>query len=124
MTPAPARTLPEAAVTALDAALARTADEVLRCRDTVVRIEDALHALIEATPAMASAQVADLQAIDLLDQRLADLGLWLAALAAAAGGQVLPGSVQDHAASLRLAEMRDGLCGAGQGPQPPRHELF
>lgn len=114
----------EATQTPLEAALARTAAEVLRCRDTVLRIEDALHGLIEAVPSLPATARAELQAIDLLDQRLADLARWLAALAAAGRGMALPGAAAGHAASLQLAEVRLALCGAADRPHPARHELF
>jgi hypothetical protein len=53
----------------------------------------------------------DLQAIDLLDQRLHDLALWTEALAGATQGAASTASASDLARGLLLAEMRSALGG-------------
>ncbi|MGB4828170.1 MAG: hypothetical protein WBP18_13030 [Paracoccaceae bacterium] len=92
--------------------LRRTAAEIRRCRGVVVQLEDAVHALIDTSGArVTSGPLADLQAIDLLDQRLHDLALWTEALAHAAGDSRADRSAQDLGKGLLLAEMRSALTG-------------
>lgn len=92
--------------------LERSAQELRRCRAVVVQLEDAVHALIDAGNIPASSgPLADLQAIDLLDQRLEDLALWLEALSVAAGPCRADRPARDLAAPLRLEEMRRSLAG-------------
>jgi hypothetical protein len=111
--------------------LERSAQELRRCRAVVVQLEDAVHALIDAGNLSASSgPLADLQAIDLLDQRLEDLALWLEALSAAAGPCRADRPARDLAAPLRLEEMRRSLAGsAASGPSaaaapPGQAEVF
>ncbi len=95
--------------------LQRTADEVRRCRAIVLKIEAAAHELLDGAGPLTDLRAdlrADLQAIDLLDQRLDDLGAWLSALAAATGDARLPGPVAGLLHALRLAELREALAGA------------
>lgn len=100
--------------------LHRTAVEVRRCRAVVVHLEEAVHRLIDAGgPEMALGPLAELQAIDLLDQRLEDLALWIEALAATTEGVRTQRAVPDLTAPLRLAEMRRALadgCPPGGAP--------
>lgn len=104
-------------MTALAELLRRTAAEIRRCRGVVIRLEDAVHGLVDG-PLPPSAALQDLQAIDLLDQRLHDLALWTEALAAAAGEARADRSGADLARGLLLAEMRRALGGAGAGDAP------
>ncbi len=92
--------------------LHRTAKELHRCRDFVVRLEDAVHALIDhGGTGLPAGPLTDLQAIDLLDQRLGDLAHWLEMLGGASG-PARPGQpVAALARGLRLAEMRRALAG-------------
>ena len=95
---------------ALDDLLRRTASEIRRCRSVVVRLEDAVHGLFDAQALQAgSGPLHDLQAIDLLDQRLHDLALWTEALAGATQGAASAASASDLARGLLLAEMRSAL---------------
>jgi hypothetical protein len=96
--------------------LQRSAQEIRLCRAVVVQLEDAVHALIDAGgPQVATGPLADLQAIDLLDQRLEDLALWIEALSGASIGCRADRPVQDLAAPLRLDEMRRTLTGRDGG---------
>lgn len=104
-----------AAQVPLSEVLQRTADEVRRCRAMVLKIEAAAHGLLDGGGPLPDPRAdlrADLQAIDLLDQRLDDLGSWLSALAAATGDARLPGPVAGLLHALRLAELREALAGA------------
>lgn len=93
--------------------LNRTAAQLRQCRAVVVQLEDAVHALIDkGGPQSMSGPLADLQAIDLLDQRLNDLALWADALARATIGCHPDRSARDLTQDLRLAEMRTALAGA------------
>ena len=100
----------------LDDLLRRTAAEIRQCRAVVVQLEDAVHALIDSAGSRASTgPLADLQAIDLLDQRLNDLALWTEALAAASAG-LRPGlGAEALGEGLLLAEMRRALAGLAPG---------
>jgi hypothetical protein len=100
-----------AAPVPLSDVLGRTADEVRRCREIVLRIETAAHHLLDGAELRPGLR-ADLQAIDLLDQRLDDLGTWLAALAEATADARLPGPVAGLLHALRLADLREALAGA------------
>ncbi len=103
--------------------LQRSAQEIRRCRAVVVQLEDAVHALIDAGgPQVATGPLADLQAIDLLDQRLADLALWIEALSDASTGCRADRPVQDLVAPLRLDEMRRMLSGRDAGREGGREE--
>lgn len=105
----------------LSEVLGRTAGELRRCREIVLRIEAAVHALLdEAEPGagVAADLRPDLQAIDLLDQRLGDLTTWVMALADATGDAPLPGPVGALLHDLRLADLRTALGGAAAGPAP------
>lgn len=102
-------------MTALAELLRRTAAEIRRCRGVVIRLEDAVHGLVDGPP---GAALQDLQAIDLLDQRLHDLALWTEALAAAAGPARADRSGAELARGLLLAEMRRALGGAGADDAP------
>lgn len=108
--------------------LARTADEVARCRAVVLRIEEAVHSLCSpGGAALAGAPpglLADLQAIDYLDQRLDDLARWLAALAPHCGDAPLPGAAARALSALRLADLRHALAGGIPGPAGGVTELF
>ena len=98
--------------------LQRTAAELRRCRAVVVVLEDAVHALInQSGMRAATGPLADLQAIDLLDQRLNDLALWTEALANASHGCRPDRQARDLAASLCLAEMRTALAGVEMAEQ-------
>lgn len=94
--------------------LDRTATELGRCRDIVLRIEATTHALLDGSAPLSDIR-ADLQAIDLLDQRLGDLTTWVGALAAATGGALLPGPVGRLLHDLRLADLREALSGPPAG---------
>lgn len=98
------------ALPALDDLLRRTAAEIRRCRATVIRLEETVHGLVDA--GAAAGPLHELQAIDLLDQRLHDLALWTERLAASALGCRAGHSASDLARPLRLAEMRRALGGA------------
>jgi hypothetical protein len=109
--------------------LARTAAEVARCRAIVLDIEDAVHSLSAAGDLPPKAPVrkalADLQSIDLLDQRLDDLARWLAALAPHCSDAPLPAGATQALFTLRLADLRAALAGgatATPGGNPT--ELF
>jgi hypothetical protein len=96
----------------LDDLLRRTAAEIRRCRSVVVRLEDAVHGLFDAQALQAQAgPLRELQAIDLLDQRLHDLALWTEALAGASHGCRADTNAPDLARGLLLAEMRTALGG-------------
>ena len=104
---------------ALDDLLRRTASEIRRCRSVVVRLEDAVHGLFDAQALQAgSGPLHDLQAIDLLDQRLHDLALWTEALAAAAGPASAGQTAADLARGLLLADMRRALGGVAEEDAP------
>ncbi len=112
------------ALPALDELLRRTAAEIRRCRATVIRLEETVHGLVDA--GAASGRLHELQAIDLLDQRLHDLALWTETLAASAFGCRAGQSVADLARPLLLAEMRQALGGVA-GPEAAiagRPEVF
>ena len=101
----------------LDELLRRTAAEIRQCRAVVVRLEDAVHALVEsAGPRAASGPLAELQAIDLLDQRLNDLALWTETLAGATAGCRPDHPPHSLGEGLLLAEMRRALAGIGAVP--------
>ncbi len=104
--------------------LGRTAQEVRRCRDVVLRVELAVHGLIDEGAIRDRRLGAELQAIDLLDQRLADLADWLAALARAAGPLLLPEAALTGLAGLRLADLRQALAGQDGPAGEARTELF
>lgn len=92
--------------------LRRTAAELRRCRGVVVQLEDAVHILIDQGGARAATgPLADLQAIDLLDQRLNDLAVWTEALANASKDCRPDRAAHDLASTLCLAEMRTALGG-------------
>lgn len=104
---------------ALEDLLRRTTAEIRRCRGVVIRLEDAVHGLVgDRMPPGATAALHDLQAIDLLDQRLHDLALWTEALAAAAGTARAKLSAADLARVLLLAEMRQALGGVDEADAP------
>ena len=107
--------------------LARTAEEVARCRTIVLRIEDAVHRLVDTGRLRGSdTPMAEVQSIDLLDQRLDDLARWLSAIAPLAGASPLPQPALDALAALRLEELRHALGGRtrGQGQNSGLTELF
>ena len=91
--------------------LTRTARELSACTALLARVEDDLAPLLSAAAASPA-----LQGIDLLAQTLADLALWLDALAVQATGRVdLPAALRP----LRLANLRTRLIGLpGQTDQP------
>lgn len=92
--------------------IARTAEEVARCRGIVLRIEDAVHRLVESGRLRGSGMpLAEVQSIDLLDQRLDDLARWLTAIAPLTGATPLPQPALDALAALRLEELRHALGG-------------
>lgn len=104
---------------ALEDLLRRTVAEIRRCRGVVIRLEDAVHGLVgDRMLPGAAAALRDLQAIDLLDQRLHDLALWTEALAAAVGATRAERSAADMARSLLLAEMRRALGGVEEADAP------
>ncbi|MCB6176778.1 hypothetical protein LHP98_01380 [Rhodobacter sp. Har01] len=111
--------------TGLSPLLSRTAQELRRCRDIVLRIEVAVHGLVDDGAIRDTRLGADLQAIDLLDQRLADLSDWVAALARSAEALYLPAAALPRLDDLRLADLRHALAGRdGAGAADPRTELF
>lgn len=103
----------------LEDLLRRTTAEIRRCRGVVIRLEDAVHGLVggRMLPGAATA-LRDLQAIDLLDQRLHDLALWTEALAAAAGTARAKRGAAELARGLLLAEMRQALGGVEEADAP------
>lgn len=102
--------------------LQRTAEEVRRCRTTVIQLENVIHALLkDGAGQVAPGALADLQGIDLLDQRLADLVLWIDGLAAHAGGHVAV-DIDTLISPLRLAEMRQALAGIAQSDTKVRRD--
>lgn len=112
---------------ALEDLLRRTAIEIRRCRGVVIRLEDAVHGLVDnRLQPGAAAALQELQAIDLLDQRLHDLALWTEAVAAAAGTAIAERSAMDLARGLLLAEMRQALGGmeATDAPCAGHTEFF
>lgn len=111
--------------TSLQPMLARTAHELRRCRDIVLRIELAVHGLVDTGAIRDAALGADLQAIDLLDQRLADLSDWMTALARSTDRLRLAPEAMPRLDNLRLADLRHALSG-GDDPPPgdARTELF
>ena len=87
----------------LSACLNRTARELLGCAALLLRVEGDLGPLLSAAPASPA-----LQGIDLLPQTLADLALWLDALAVQTTARVqLPAALHP----LRLADLRARLAG-------------
>lgn len=110
----------------LDDLLRRTAAEIRRCRAVVVRLEDAIHGLFGAEALQAQAgPMRDLQAIDLLDQRLHDLALWAEALAGASQGAQASASAPELARGLLLADMRTALGGIVSSADQQGHtEVF
>ncbi|WP_225029812.1 hypothetical protein [Xinfangfangia pollutisoli] len=91
--------------------IARTAEEVARCRSIVLRIEEAVHRLVDAGEIRGERPLAEIQSIDLLDQRLDDLARWLSAIAPLTGAAPLPQPALDALAALRLEELRHALGG-------------
>jgi hypothetical protein len=92
--------------------IARTAEEIARCRAIVLRIEDAVHRLVDSGRLRgAGMPLAEVQSIDLLDQRLDDLARWLGAIAPLTGATPLPQPALDALAALRLEELRHALGG-------------
>ncbi len=106
--------------------LRRSAAEVRRCRDVVVELEDVVHALLDAGGAqVAAGPLGKLQAIDLLDQRLADLATWIDALSEAACACHPERPAEDLARQLRLDEMRRTLTGrTDTAPSRGEAEVF
>lgn len=105
--------------------LDRTARELRRCRDIVLRIELAVHGLIDEGAIRDVRLGADLQAIDLLDQRLADLSDWVTALARSTGDMHLPADAVPGLSGLRLADLRLALSGGdASAPRAAGTELF
>ncbi len=103
----------------LEDLLRRTTAEIRRCRGVVIRLEDAVHGLVgDRMQPGAAAALRDLQAIDLLDQRLHDLALWTEALAAAAGTARAGQTAADLARGLLLADMRRALGGVAEEDAP------
>mgnify|MGYP001315020216 FL=1 len=103
----------------LEDLLRRTTSEIRRCRGVVIRLEDAVHGLVgDRMQPAAAAALRDLQAIDLLDQRLHDLALWTEALAATAGTARAEQSAADLSRGLLLAEMRHALGGVAEADAP------
>lgn len=100
--------------------LTRTAAELRQCRAIVLRVEEAVHRLIDGGGRLEnSAQAADLQSIDLLDQRLEDLARWVQALSAASPGQALQLDLAKLAGALQLADMARALTGLQLAVQAP-----
>ncbi|WP_395540347.1 hypothetical protein [Neotabrizicola sp. sgz301269] len=99
--------------------IARTAEEVARCRAIVQRIEDTVHRLVESGRLRgAGLPLAEVQSIDLLDQRLDDLSRWLSAIAPLTGATPLPQPALDALAALRLEELRHALGGRARAHDP------
>lgn len=101
--------------------LLRAADEVALCRLLVARVEAALAEKIEQGMLGGEAP----QALDLLDQILADLATCVAGLANGLPSETMlaPGPVL---ARLRLDDLRRRLTGSGGSEDPPaaRASLF
>lgn len=98
--------------------IARTAEELGRCRTIVKRIEDTVHRLAETDRIAGKHALAELQSIDLLDQRLDDLSRWLSAIAPLSGTVPLPAPALEALAALRLEELRHALGGRPRGAEP------
>ncbi|MFZ1470250.1 MAG: hypothetical protein WAT09_14905 [Paracoccaceae bacterium] len=107
--------------------LQRTATELQHCRVQVQRLERAVHALLDGPKALVDpAILGDLQAMDLLDQKLDGLARWTSALATAAAGLHLCCPISVIAQAVPLADLRASLTGgAGMTHAASSHaELF